>query len=131
VPTDYEWANLLDLVDGSSDFTTQTGTGWGGTNAGIKLKSASTYVGTDPGDGSWSDNANRGTDDYGFGAVPAGWRHLDGTQFYNRGLSAVYWSSSVGSSTHAWYRALDYNNAQVGRTLGYRSYGFSVRCVKD
>jgi hypothetical protein len=63
--------------------------------------------------------------------VPAGNRHRDGSQFYNRGLNAIYWSSAVGSSTNAWYREFNYNNAQVNRNLNNRSHGFSVRCVRE
>jgi uncharacterized protein (TIGR02145 family) len=135
VPTDYEWANLLDKVEtegANGTYTSQIGTGWFGEDAGKKMKSASTYIGADPGDGSWADNdPNRGTDASGFGAVPAGGRYNNGTQFGNRGTLAIYWSSSVGSNSHAWYREFHYINAQVGRNLNYRSYGFAVRCVKD
>jgi hypothetical protein len=63
--------------------------------------------------------------------VPAGWRHNNGAQFYNRGISAEYWSSAVSSSTNAWYRNFYYNNAQVNRNLNSRSHGFSVRCVRE
>jgi hypothetical protein len=37
----------------------------------------------------------------------------------------------VGNSSNAWYRNFDYNNAQANRNLNYRSYGFSVRCVRE
>jgi hypothetical protein len=37
----------------------------------------------------------------------------------------------VGSSTNAWYRQLNYNNAQVNRNLNNRSNGFAVRCVRE
>jgi uncharacterized protein (TIGR02145 family) len=67
----------------------------------------------------------------GFGAVPAGHRNYTGSQFYNRGLNAIYWSSSVGSSSLAWYRNFNYSNAQVERYLNYRSNGFAVRCVRE
>jgi uncharacterized protein (TIGR02145 family) len=67
----------------------------------------------------------------GFGAVPAGYRNYNGLQFNNRGLSVHYWSSSVGSSSYAWYRDFNYNNAQVNRNLNYRSNGLSVRCVRE
>jgi uncharacterized protein (TIGR02145 family) len=137
VPTDLEWAQLLDKVEGDGKGSTytssQTYTGWWGTDAGQKMKSAGTYttIGSDPADGSWLDHANRGTNESGFGAVPAGFRSNNGAQFYERGISAVYWSSSVGSSSGAWYRQFYYNDAQAYRYLYNRSYGFSVRCVRD
>jgi uncharacterized protein (TIGR02145 family) len=133
VPTEYEWANMLDLVDNTKVFTSSTEYNiWLGTNSpGLKLKSASTYTATDPGTGSWLDHANQGSNTTGFGAVPAGWRSNNGSQFFNRGERAVYWSSSVETGYDAWYRELYYDYAQVYRHLYNRSHGFSVRCVKD
>jgi uncharacterized protein (TIGR02145 family) len=66
-----------------------------------------------------------------FGAVPAGYREYTGSQFNRRGLNTPIWSSSVGSSSAAWYREFNYNNAQVNRNLNYRSFGFAVRCVRE
>jgi uncharacterized protein (TIGR02145 family) len=147
IPTDYEWATLLDLVDTKAepDYTAQTGTGWYGSDgvsgsdnvgAGVKMKSASTYIGTDSGNGAWTDNDNRGNNATGFGAVPAGGRNVSGgpngsPQFSGRGINVSYWSSSVGSTSTAWYRNFYYNYAQVYRANASRSYGVSVRCVKD
>jgi uncharacterized protein (TIGR02145 family) len=134
VPTDREWASMLDKVNGNGGGTTymsQTGTGWVGTDAGKKMKSAGTFTGTDPGDGRWLNDANRGTNASGFGAVPAGHRSYDGAQLYYRGIYVSYWSSAVGSSTHAWCRNFYYSYVQVERYFHNRSYGFSVRCVRD
>jgi uncharacterized protein (TIGR02145 family) len=132
VPTDREWANLLDKVEGNTTFTVnQTGSEWWGTNAGVKLKSAVTYTGNDPGNGAWANHANRGTDNYGFGAVPAGYRDYIGAQFYVRGTYAIYWSSSVISSSLAWNRYFGSGYAQVRRYTNSHSHGYSVRCKKD
>jgi uncharacterized protein (TIGR02145 family) len=134
VPTDREWAVLSDKVEGNGDgstFSSQTATGWMGTDAGKKLKSSGTFTGTDPGDGSWRENANRGTDESGFGAAPAGHRHGSGMQFYNRGIYVYYWSSSVESTVSAWSRQFFSGNALVFRNYRSRSDGFSVRCVKN
>jgi uncharacterized protein (TIGR02145 family) len=135
VPTEYEWANLLDKVDGNGTGTTftvnQTGTGWWGTDAAVKLKSAATYTGTDPGDGSWEEHANRGTNTTGFGAVPAGNRSYIGAALSLRGIYVVYWSSSIWNSTLTWRRYFYNNNAQVQRDQASRSSGFSVRCVRN
>jgi uncharacterized protein (TIGR02145 family) len=67
----------------------------------------------------------------GFGAVPAGNRNNNGSQFGGRGTNVNYWSSSVNSATNAWRRNFDYNNAQVNRNNSNRSNGFSVRCVRE
>jgi uncharacterized protein (TIGR02145 family) len=131
VPTDREWAQMLDKINNTTTFTANPGVNqWQGTNEGMKLKSAATFTTTDPGNGSWLNHENRGTNATSFGLVPAGYRHPSGSQFYSRGLSAIYWSSSVGGSS-AWYREFGYNYTQGARTLLSRSYGFAVRCVKD
>jgi uncharacterized protein (TIGR02145 family) len=132
IPTDREWATMLDAVESNTTYTVnQTGTGWWGVDAGRKLKSAATFTTTDPGNGSWLDHDNRGSNTAGFGAVPAGYRSDNGSQFSNRGLNVYYWSSSVANATTAWRRTFDYNNAQVSRYNNNRSNGLSVRCVRD
>jgi uncharacterized protein (TIGR02145 family) len=135
IPTDLEWATMLDKVEGTGTGTTytasQTGIGWWGTDAGAKLKSQAIFTGTDPGTGSWLDNANRGTNSTGFGAVPAGYRNGTGSQFHYKGHHAYYWSSSVNSATYTWRRYFQYDHALVHRNNSNRSHGFSVRCVKD
>jgi uncharacterized protein (TIGR02145 family) len=134
VPTDYEWANLLDKVDGNTTFTVnQTDLGWWGTDAAVKLKSPATYTGTELGDGSWqfSSATSTGTNATGFNAVPAGYRHDSGTLFSSRGNNVSYWSSSVSNNANVWYRYIYWNYAQVYRQIHYRSNGFSVRCVRE
>jgi uncharacterized protein (TIGR02145 family) len=132
IPTDLEWAQMLDKVEGNTTYTVnQTGGGWWGTDAGKKLKSAATFSTSETDPGSWLDHDNRGTNTCGFGAVPAGVRVNNGLQFYHRGVHARYWSSSVGSSGNAWNRYFAYDYAQVYRIFNSRSYGLSVRCVKD
>jgi uncharacterized protein (TIGR02145 family) len=136
VPTDREWALMSDKVEGDGNgtvFVDQTGTGWLGSNAGLKLKSAATYSATtDDGKGAWKTNAGTiGTNTTAFGAVPAGYRNNNGSQFTNRGIDVNYWSASVVSSSYAWRRYLFYNEARVYRHGNGRSHGLSVRCVKD
>jgi uncharacterized protein (TIGR02145 family) len=137
MPTDFEWATLLDAVDGEGTGTayrTQTNGGWAGTNdatgAGAKMKSAATHTDTDPGDGSWAGD-NVGNNATGFGVVPAGSRANTGAQLNSRGGSVNYWSSSIGYSTAAWCRYFYSGYGHVSRSYEYRSYGFSVRCMKN
>jgi uncharacterized protein (TIGR02145 family) len=136
VPTDLEWAQLLNAVEGNSTYTSQPDAEWWGTNAGVKLKSAATYTGSDPGNGSWQDHAtNRGTNATGFGVVTTGFRTYDGSEFRSRGTHSPMWSSSVGgisgSFSNAWLRECRYDLAQVRRTHNGRAGGFAVRCVQD
>jgi uncharacterized protein (TIGR02145 family) len=131
VPTDYEWAVLLDAVDdASTTFTLQPASGYWGTNAGVKLKSSSTYLGGDPGIGSWLDSDNRGSDAANFGVVPAGSRSYMGSGFQRRGEIMSYWSSTPRLSSHAWRREMLYGEGGVYRAATLRSNGYSLRCVK-
>jgi uncharacterized protein (TIGR02145 family) len=130
VPTDREWAQLLDAVEGNSTYTSQSTAGWWGANASVKMKSQFVYTGTDPGDGSWQDDANRGTNTTGFGAVPAGARANNGAYFTARGTTCHYRSSSVVSSSNAWRREFNSTSNQVRRLDGFRANGMPVRCVR-
>jgi hypothetical protein len=63
--------------------------------------------------------------------LPAGNRNNDGSNFYNRGNEAIFWSSSAYSSSNAWNRNFNYNNGNVNRNNNNRSRGYSVRCIRD
>jgi uncharacterized protein (TIGR02145 family) len=133
IPTDREWAQLLDAVEGNSTYTSQSTPGWWGANASVKLKSAATYTGSDPGDGSWLNNnaTTNGTNASGFSAVPAGARSNNGSNFVGRGTTGYYRSSSVVSNSNSWRREFSSNLDQVRRYNGNRSNGMPVRCVRE
>jgi uncharacterized protein (TIGR02145 family) len=133
VPTSYEWANLLDKVEGNTTYTSQSTPGWWGANASVKLKSADTYTGSDPGDGSWLNNnaTTNGTNTTGFGMEPAGSRTNNGGQFGSRGTTGHYWSSSVSDNNSAWYLHFDYGRVEIYHSMTTRSYGFAIRCVRN
>lgn len=75
------------------------------------------------------------------GKVVTGWtiqlggcRSYNGGSFSNLGGGSNWWSSTPGSGYGAWSRYLS-SSAGVGtsfaRNNNYRSYGFSVRCVRN
>lgn len=108
VPTDDEWTALINAV---------------GANAGTKLKAINNSVAS----GTWPTGWN-GTDDYGFGVLPAGWCSSSG---YNRdGSSGNFWSVSERSGAYAWYRRFD-ASASVTRYDDSKTFGCSLRLVKD
>jgi uncharacterized protein (TIGR02145 family) len=138
VPTDAEWGDVLNEMEtGTKEHN--TGTGWLGAEAGTRGKSdctcASGITGSscvdDVKDNWYYDASNTGNDYYGFHVLPAGARHHSGSGFYNRGYSAYFASSSAYNSLSVWRRYFDYYYATVARGNGNRSYGFSVRCVRD
>ena len=103
--TDPEWDVLIKHV---------------GEDAGRKLKSKN----------GWKDGGN-GADEFGFRVLPAGYRNANGSGVRYRGSYAYFWSSSATSSTNAWYRYFYYGHATVTRSNNYRSFGFSVRLIKN
>jgi uncharacterized protein (TIGR02145 family) len=129
IPTEYEWAYMLDKINNTNIFTLQTELGFVGTDEGQKLKNAKAYTDNDPGDGSWHNFA--GSDDHGFSALPAGNRHYGTEGMSNRGITCVFWLSTVAGPGHAWSRALAHDDARVWRYYHPRGHGFTVRCTSD
>jgi len=78
----------------------------------------------------WSDSG-KGTDDFGFSALPGGYRSngFNGN-FRNAGANGYWWSSSPNGS-NAWYRNLTINSPDVNRDWSNSRNGFSVRCLRD
>jgi uncharacterized protein (TIGR02145 family) len=107
VPTDGEWTNLENHISSQ---------GFDGTE-GTALKS--TY--------GWFDSGI-GTDDFGFSALPGGFRNVSNSFFYNAGYYGYWWSSSP-SGDYAWRRNL--HEYTIDRGIGYLRQGFSVRCLRD
>ena len=121
LPVDEEWKTLeihLGMSRGQAD-----GVGMRGTDEGKKLKSTS----------GWPSNRN-GIDEVGFMALPGGSRGSDGG--FNYLGNGNWWSatSSGLTSTHgvpsAYGRFLD-TNVKIARVRNAKTYGYSVRCVRD
>ena len=108
VPTDDEWTALETYVGANGHSGTE----------GTALKAAS----------GWGSGDNS-TDDFGFSALPGGYRFLDG-YFYNAGDNGYWWSSSPSGGV-AWYRYLYTNNPGILRNSTNPRFGFSVRCLRD
>ena len=73
-----------------------------------------------------------GTNTSGFTALPGGYR-ADNGSFGNVRDNAFFWSATVNPSlptTHAFYRYL-VGNGVVLRLFNGKSYGASVRCLRD
>ena len=103
VPTDGEWTALSNAVGGAGV-------------AGTRLKATNVSWAT-----SWG-----GTDDYGFGALPAGHYYFS---FNNVGSRAYFWSITE-SGNSAYYRYFD-TGATMHQDTEYKDFAYSVRLVKD
>ncbi|MFT3681029.1 MAG: fibrobacter succinogenes major paralogous domain-containing protein [Ferruginibacter sp.] len=108
VSTDAEWTTLVTCLGGTSV-------------AGGKLKVSGTRIWAAPND---ADNSS------GWAGLPGGNRADQGF-FIDDLVSGLWWSATSTNTTTAWYRYLLYSNTSAGRDFSLKSYGFSVRCVKD
>ena len=109
VPTDDEWT-ALETYLGANGHSGAEGTA---------LKSTS----------GWSNSGN-GTDDFGFSALPGGFRDGDNGSSYNTGYVGYWWSSSP-SGGNAWYRYLFSSYPVITRINKNPRFGFSARCLRD
>ena len=109
IPSDAEWTTLTDCLDGES-------------LAGGKMKESGTSHWLSPNTGA--------TNSSGFTGLPGGGLFGNGP-FSDVGSGGYWWSSNEGSTTVAWARGLFYSFAIAFRGSGFKSNGFSVRCVRD
>ena len=126
LPNDAEWNTLEATVSGSDwQESYATATGYRGSHAG-KLAGDGWNSSTTAGAPGNVTDANHNAS--GFSAVPAGdWSN----GFYNAGNGAFFWSSTERGTNFAWYRSLNYRNADVSRDYNGRNLGYSVRCLRD
>ena len=106
LPSKEEWNTLFNVVGGSDI-------------AGKMLKSVN----------DWYNNGN-GVDAYGFSLFPASYRDVVGN-YYSIGSFAFFWSSSEYDEDKAYDLWLMYKNDSVGLDKYDKSFGYSVRCIKD
>lgn len=109
LPSNEEWFTLIDYL--------------GGDIAGGKMKETGTAHWNSPNIGA--------TNSSGFSALPAG--HLYDGMFTNMGYSGDWWSTNTdysGMSGYYYSLGYDYDNISYG-LYNYKSYGYSVRCLKN
>ena len=106
VANEQDWLQLIESLGGDAE-------------AGSKLKST-LY---------WKENQT-GTDAFGFGGLPAGYRYHRG-RFFSLGYYTAWWTSDAYGKYGAWVRPLFYNHAMTYRTTHFRGFGLSVRCVLE
>ncbi len=121
LPSDDEWKILEGTVDSQYPVGDPiwNNTEWRGFDAGKNLKSTT----------GWTSGGN-GTNDFGFTALPGGYRFPTGN-FYHLGNLSYFWSSTEYSTNTAWHRRLHYTLDEVSRLINGKELGFSVRCLQD
>ncbi len=124
IPTDNEWNSLIVCLDPSyipvssliNDFSSI---------AGGKMKEAGTTH--------WKSPNTGATNSSGFTALPGGTRTNPLNGDFGDGLGYVcwWWSSSEYNSTEALNRYPYFFDSNAYRGTSLKTFGFSVRCVKD
>jgi uncharacterized protein (TIGR02145 family) len=111
LPSAKDWRELENHLGGKETAATKlkSKTGW------------NTYKGND----------GNGTNESGFNAKPAGMRGDNEFAYHYAGKKAYFWSSAPMDYGRAWNRILTNENEEVGSENFSKSYGHSVRCVKD
>jgi uncharacterized protein (TIGR02145 family) len=69
-------------------------------------------------------------DAFGFHALPAGSRGIDGSFYYNGGMTS-FWSSTELDENAAWVRRIDHTRHEIVHRTSDKRIGFSVRCIED
>jgi uncharacterized protein (TIGR02145 family) len=79
----------------------------------------------------WNTPNTGATDEYGFKALPSGYRYEDGV-FYSINEYELFWSTT--KATNPYFMFLRYNNSEIyypfPNTIG-QAAGMSIRCIKD
>ncbi len=112
VPTVAEWNTLIEYLGGKSV-------------AGGKMKS--------PGTDYWFSPNLGATNSSGFSAYPAGYRNYDGLVPNLTGDLVSFWASDQANANEGCGARLnsDSKECRIGEYSVKKSYGYSVRCVKD
>jgi len=125
VPSDNEWKALEEHLGMSQSDADKMN--WRGTNEGNKLKTV--------GQNGWNASSDVynvwGTNESGFSALAGGCRMFNGIWGNPALWSTGFWWSVSELNNEAWYRYLDYQKPNVFRFYGPKTYGFSIRCVKN
>lgn len=110
LPTNEEWSVLIDSLGGKDQ-------------AGSKLKQ--------DGPTRWYAN-NYATNESGFTALPGGYRHFSNTFADVMKLGYFWTSSEVASDTaYSFYYCMTYSSAEIMKYAGFKTMGFSIRCLRD
>lgn len=109
VPSDSEWTTLSTYLGGDA------------IAGGVMKEVGLTH---------WSSPNTDANNSSGFSGLPSGSRGYGGT-YANISFYSFWWSSTQANSTSTWYRYLYYLNGNLHRGSDIKSYGFSVRCVRD
>ena len=118
VPSDTEWSTLINYLDPNANGGSITPN-----IAGGAMKETGTTH--------WASPNSSATNSSGFKGLPGGYRSASGGTFIDISYRSNWWSSSEFDASSARRRNVDYDFGNVGRSNIYKTFGFSVRCIKN
>jgi uncharacterized protein (TIGR02145 family) len=120
LPTDAEW-KTMEMALGMSQSEADKSS-WRGTDEGGKMKETGTTH--------WASTNKGATNTSGFTALPGGYWYNGSHNLTN---SANLWSSSEYNynSSEGRFRSLSFDEARVNRSHYEKTFGSSVRCLRD
>lgn len=107
IPTDAEWIMMENHLGGrpvAGDML-KSGSGWG--------------------------PANKGNNSSEFTALPAGYRRVEESSLFENVGKSGYWWTATEMGSQAFIRILEEANPALRRFFTAKTYGLSVRCIKD
>lgn len=125
IPNDNDW-QVLEMTAGMLSAEADIMNDWRGADAGGRLKQA--------GFDNWLIPNTGATDEFGFGALPGGYRGAGGHESSVE-LVGYYWTSSIYNGQvfefDAYFRIFDYHRTDIYRGHIPKGMGMSVRCIKE
>lgn len=123
LPSDNEWFVLSQYISGRPEFYCDGIDAW----TAKALASASGWTASSttctPGNNQAANNST------GFTMMPGGYKYSNG--FTNPGEYSAYWSSSPANSQNAMWWLLEYSKKYLGHSTFLKTFGVSVRCLRD
>lgn len=117
MPTLDEWMNLTQFITDQNGLTHTSGDFWVGVGKYLKATSG------------W-DNDGNGTDGYGFGCLPGGYRHMN-ANFYGIGRYGFWWTGTEFGSNGAFIFFMESNSDIFTFSHNDSDFGYCIRCMKD
>ncbi len=109
IPSNAEWNILEDMFGGTE-------------TAGGHLKETGTLH--------WEWPNTGASNESGFSALPGG-AIFNPDEFVELHMHGYFRSSTMVNETATWFRHMDFNSSLIFRDLNDKSWGFSVRCIKN
>jgi uncharacterized protein (TIGR02145 family) len=83
------------------------------------------------GTGHWKYPNKGASNETGFTALPGGYRFYRGGSFHTLGSNGYWWTTTQSIELYAWSNRIYWYFAHVDYNHDLKTFGFSIRCIKD